>query len=347
MTFSLIANLPLPAVIAGFLICTLIIASAGAQLAKRCDVIADRTGWGEALVGAVLLGAATSLPGIITSVATAAQGFPALSSSNAVGGIAVQTAFLAIADLVYRRANLEHAAASLANITEGALLLAMLAIPLVTYSGPDFTIAGIHPSTIVMLAAYGFGLQLVRRARTAPMWTPEMTRETQEDEAEGAPEENGETPGAPPWTSFALLALLTGLAGFGISQFAVVLADRTPLSEVAIGGLFTAIATSLPELVTSIAAVRRGALTLAVGGILGGNAFDTLFLSLSDIAYRGGSLYHAMPTGAVFTISMSILMTAVLMLGLLRRQRVGFAGIGFESALILAFYAVTVGVLFF
>ena len=52
--------------------------------------------------------------------------------------------------------------------------------------------------------------------------------------------------------------------------------------------LMTAVATSLPELVTTLAAVRRGAAQLAVGGIIGGNAFDVLFLSASDVAYRDG-----------------------------------------------------------
>lgn len=348
MTPDFLFQAPLGALVAGFLLCAAMIALAGSRLAGRSDEIADRTGWGEAMVGALLLGAATSLPGIITSTVTAAQGFAELSSSNAVGGIAVQTAFLAIADIAYRRANLEHAAASLANITQGALLIALLGLILVTWSGPDITVLGIHPATVLLLIGYGSGLLLVRRARTAPMWTPQMTRETQEDEADGSETSDPEPhPARAPWREFAILALITGAAGFVLSQIAVVLAERTVLAEVAIGGLFTAIATSLPELVTSIAAVRRGALTLAVGGVLGGNAFDTLFLAFSDIAYREGSLYHAMPADTVFAVSMSVLMTSVLLLGLLRREKLGLAGIGFESSLILVFYAVTVGILFF
>jgi cation:H+ antiporter len=53
-----------------------------------------------------------------------------------------------------------------------------------------------------------------------------------------------------------------------------------------VGGLFTAVSTSLPELVTSVAAVQQGALTLAVGGIIGGNSFDVMFVAFADIAYR-------------------------------------------------------------
>jgi cation:H+ antiporter len=66
----------------------------------------------------------------VTSVATAAQGHPEFAVSNAVGGIAAQTAFLAIADILYRRANLEHAAASLTNLTQSGTLILLLSIPL-------------------------------------------------------------------------------------------------------------------------------------------------------------------------------------------------------------------------
>jgi cation:H+ antiporter len=80
--------------------------------------------------GGVLLGATTSLSGTVTSVATAAQGHSEFAVSNAVGGIAAQTAFLAIADILYRRANLEHAAASLTNLTQSGTLILLLSIPL-------------------------------------------------------------------------------------------------------------------------------------------------------------------------------------------------------------------------
>jgi cation:H+ antiporter len=68
--------------------------------------------------------------------------------------------------------------------------------------------------------------------------------------------------------------------------------------------VFTASANSLPELVTAVAAVRAGAVGLAVGDAIGGNSFEVLFLAAADLAYR------------------------------------------FESALVLALYAVSVPVAF-
>ena len=99
--------------------------------------LARRTGLGQAVTGALFLGASTSLSGIITSVTAAAQGHPELAAGNAVGGIAAQTVFLAVADRRYRAANLEHAAASDENMLQGALLIALLAGTLLAAFSPE------------------------------------------------------------------------------------------------------------------------------------------------------------------------------------------------------------------
>ncbi len=338
-------NASLTVLVAGFVACSATIAVTGTLLARRADVIADVTGLGEALIGAVLLGGSTSLPGIITSVATAWEGYPALSISNAVGGITVQTAFLAVADMFYRRANLEHAAASAANLPQGALLVSLLAIPILALSGPEWTVFGIHPATVLMIGGYGYGVHLINIARQKPMWAPRLTGETQQEGREAAAAAKPDRSNARLAAEFAGLAAITAGAGYVVSQFGIALSRQTGLSETTVGGLFTAVSTSLPELVTSIAAVRAGALNLAVGGVIGGNAFDTLFLAFADIAYRDGSLYHQFNSQHVFVVALAILMTGTLLLGMLRREASGFAGIGFESVSILALYAAGVAIL--
>ena len=95
----------------------------------------------------------------------------------------------------------------------------------------------------------------------------------------------------------------------------------------------------MPELVTTIVAVRRGALQLAVGGIIGGNTFDTLFLTAADVSYRDGSLYHAAGAADHFWSLTAILMTGILLAGLILRQRIGPGRIGVESLALLIIYA--------
>ncbi len=327
-----------------FALAALVIAIAGWKLAAQADRLADATGLGEAVAGALFLGASTSLPGIMTSAVTAWRGFPELAVSNAVGGIAAQTAFLAVADIFYRKVNLEHAAASASNILQGTLLLTLLSVPLIAVSGPDITLLGIHPASFVLLLGYVFGMRVVSQARDEPTWLPQRTHETLVDEPAADPTRG--TSVARLWLAFGVTAATVGCAGWIVAQTGIAAAEKTGLSETAIGGFFTAVATSLPELVTAIAAVRQGALTLAVAGIIGGNSFDVLFIAVADVAFRDGSIYHHITDRQTFLMGLTILLTGILTMGLVRREKRGIANIGFESFSVLIIYSAAVVFMF-
>ena len=83
--------------------------------------------------------------------------------SNALGGIAAQTASSRSRTLTHRRANLEHAAASAPNIVHCAVLIALLAIILLAMTGPDVHVLGVHPASPLLLVVYLFSLRLARR----------------------------------------------------------------------------------------------------------------------------------------------------------------------------------------
>ncbi len=315
-----------------------VILGAGTRLVSIADQLADRTGIGEALLGGIILGACTSLSGTVTSVTAAWTGYPGLAVSNAVGGIAVQTLFLAIADLFYRRANLEHAAASQENLLQVSLLILLLSMPLIATLAPAASILSVHPVTPLILFVYILGLHRSIGLRQQPMWVPRQTNETKEDQPEVRSKEGASTKVLV--CQFVILAGILSLAGWGTAKSGFTIVEFTGLSEGFVGAALTGTATSLPELVTTVAAVRRGALTLAVGGIVGGNTFDVLFLVLSDIAYVEGSIYHAIGPAEILLFPWAILMTAVLLTGLLIRERRGFAGIGFEGIALTAVYIV-------
>ncbi|WP_424933570.1 sodium:calcium antiporter [Amaricoccus macauensis] len=338
----MLSNAPIWMLLGLFIAAAVVILFSGLRMTDVADRIADRTGLGEALVGGVLLGAATSLSGTIVSITSALDGRVSLAFSNGVGGIAAQTAFLALADLMHRRANLEHAAAEITNILQGVLLLLMLALPVLAYSAPDVTFWGVHPVSFVLVAIYFAGLKAVRAAQEGPMWEPVRTDETEEDVPDEPEAEAGASKSL--FVGFGLLMLVMGVAGWLIAQVAGEVIDRFGVSASLVGALFTAVVTSLPELVTTLAAVRRGALQLAVGGIIGGNTFDVLFLTISDVSYREGSLYHAAGSADYFWLSIGMIMTAVLTLGMLIRQKDGPGGIGVESAAILAIYVGAIAV---
>jgi cation:H+ antiporter len=319
-----------------FVFSTMVIAVAGTKLTRTADQLADLTGLGEALFGAVFLGAITSLAGIITSVVAALNDHPKLAMSNAIGGIAAQTVFLSIADIAYSRGNLEHAAASFANLMYGVLLIGLLSIVLIGFSGPEISILNIHPLSFLLIILYFAGSKLISSAKEKPMWRPRVTLDTIKD----VPEEKNISQMILKKLvlRFVILALIVAGSGYSVARSGITIADQTLLSEGFVGVLFTAVATSLPELIVSIAAVRQKAVTLAVGNIIGGNTFDVLFVAFADMAYSKGSILHAITQDQIFIVALTMLMTSALILGLLHREQKGIGKIGWESFLIILLY---------
>lgn len=330
--------------VAVFVTAAVIIGVCGVLMTARAEHLARVTGLGQAVMGAVFIGATTSLSGLVTSASAAWSGHASLAVSNSLGGIAAQTIFLAVADVFYRRANLEHAAASEPNLQQCALLLVMLAIPVLAVATPELQVGWVHPASVVLVLGYVLGVLLVNQAFQRPMWHPRLTRDT---EREPEKDEGEPGPTVSDWLVLAALAAAVGGSGWLIAESGIALADHLNLQESLVGGVFTSISTSLPELVIAVTAVRRGALTLAVGDVLGGNAFDVLFLAVSDALYLEGSIYQALGQDELLWIGVTVLMAAVLMMGLLRRERHGVGNIGFESAILLALYAAALAVLIF
>ncbi|MFR9806575.1 sodium:calcium antiporter [Pseudonocardia sp. RS010] len=345
MTGALFATWPIGVALGVFAAGAVVTVLGSVRMAGLGDVLADRTGWGEALFGAVFFGALTSLSGIVMTAVSAASDSPGLAYSNAVGGIAAQTLAIAVADLAYSRANLEHAAASLSNILFGCVLIALLTLVVLASFMPDVAVVGIHPMSLVIVAAYLGGVHLVRRSGETPMWRAVETGATREDQP--GSEEDDERSTARIWVVFLAVGAVVAVGGWAVARAADSIVEVTGLSEGLVGAVFMGVVNALPETVTAIAAVRRGAVTLAVAAILGGNCLDALNVVVGDLAYRGGSIYHSAGTDQLFLTLGGILMTAVLVIGLLVRERRGPGRVGFEGVLLVGIYGAIVAVLAF
>ncbi|MFE0593914.1 sodium:calcium antiporter [Micromonospora echinospora] len=335
---------PLPWSIGVFVAAGALTVVGSIRLAGLGDALADRTGWGEALFGVVFFGVVTGLSGIVMTIVAAGSGEANLAYGNAVGGIAAQTTAVAVADAFHRRANLEHAAASLSNLLSGTLLVALLALALLASYTPETTVAGVDPMSGVLVAAYLGGLMLIRRAGAQPMWQAIATDETRPDIPHtDSPLNQRPLPWL--WTQFAIVGAAVAGGGWLVARAAESLVEVTGLAAGFVGGVLMGIVNALPETVTAIAAVRRGAVTLAIAAVIGGNLLDVLTLVAGDIAYRHGSIYHTAGSDELLATTTSLFMTATLLGGLLIRQTCGWGRLGFEGVLLLASYAAMTAIL--
>ena len=96
------------------------------------------------------------------------------------------------------------------------------------------------------------------------------------------------------WLKLVVCILIIFFSGQRVAKYGDVIAERTGLGRVWMGVIAIALITSLPELFTGISAVTLvDAPDLAVGDLIGANAFNMLNLALLDIAHRHGPLLAA------------------------------------------------------
>ena len=125
------------------------------------------------------------------------------------------------------------------------------------------------------------------------------------------------------------------------------LAQRSGLGGTFVGSTFVAITTSLPEVVTTAAAVRMGAFDLAVGNVLGSNAFNMAILLPVDICYRPGSLLQDAEIAHAITGAAVIVVTGIATLGLLYRPPKRFWLIEPGAGLVVILAAASLVALYF
>ena len=265
----------------------------------------------------------------------AAAGHGDLAISNAIGGIAAQTAFLVVADVAYRRANLEHAAASLPNMISASLLILLLALVAAAHVLPEVAVVGVHPATPVLFAVYMLGVGVAAKAHREPSWRPHATRDTVDETGEPrAPEESSGRLAV----GLLVLGLVVGVAGWAIAESAILIAKETGVREGLIGAFLTSIITSSPELVTTLAASDAARLRSRSAAFSAATA-STCCSPASPTSPTGTARSTTPSCRSRSSLSwLSIVMTAIVLVGLLNRERHGPGNIGFESVALLSVY---------
>lgn len=124
------------------------------------------------------------------------------------------------------------------------------------------------------------------------------------------------------------------------------IAEESGITATFIGKSLVAMMTSLPELVVSISAVRLGAFDLAVGNLLGSNAFNMAAFFFADLAYGGGGLLSTVSSTHALTALWSIIMMNIGLMGIIYRAERRFMLIEPDSLLMIVCYVLGLWLLF-
>jgi len=302
-----------------FLLLAALVAAAGTFLALSADRIAEITRLGRLLVGSLLLAGATSLPELSVDISAIRKGLADLAVGDLLGSSLMNLLILAVLDLAVRSRGgmLSRQAAS--HALSGTLSIGLTAIVglavLTAGKLPAFTVLNVGGWSMAVVIAYALGARMI-------FINQRIAARAAADAAEAAAVEHPQPETAPHgwaglWKPAAVFLLATAVlivAGPRLAETAGELADRSGLGRTFVGTTLVAVATSLPELVASITAIRVGAFDLVVGNVFGSNAFNMVLFAPLDAVHDGPLFAAANPAHAASAFAV-ILATVIAVLG--------------------------------
>ncbi len=345
-SFSVLLNLGI------FCLAAIAVWIAGSRISGYADAIAELTGFDKAFFGLVFLALATETPEIGTTMTAAAGGNASLALGNLFGGVVMQTAILAVVDVMLLRRALTFFTPRPTLLLQGVLLALLLGLTMAAVTaGEIFALWGVGLWSILLFGAYLLALYLSHRYQGNERWRPDTpVEQILDDTDEQSVAELRER-----YTEWSLqrliLFFLLGtsvilVAGMVLAWVGEALAEQTGLGASFVGATLLAISTSLPELSTAITAVRLGNYSMAVSNIFGSNSIMVALVLLADLSYRDGPILTASEPSALFTVAMGIVVTCAYLVGLIERRDQVFLRMGIDSVAVGIFYLGTLGVLY-
>ncbi|MDH3618379.1 MAG: calcium/sodium antiporter [Nitrosopumilus sp.] len=136
----------------------------------------------------------------------------------------------------------------------------------------------------------------------------------------------------------ALGVALLGVGAYLTVENAVVLAKEFGLSEKLIGLTVIAIGTSLPELITSIIAIRKGHTDIGVGNIIGSNIYNILMIMGVGAALGSVVIASDVFIDYAIMIAFSASLLVALKMGVINRTMGFVLAIAYVAFLIATFF---------
>lgn len=287
----------------------LAVIAAGSRLSRDGDTLAEVTGLGGAWVGAILIAGITSLPELATDIYAVRAGEHGLAVGDLFGSCMANLLILAVADLattqvrVLTRVAINQVLVGLLGIS----LMALAAVGILAHL--NLAIGGMGWATFAIGIGYFAGMRLLHVNRGQALFAAEAEAHTPDRRAlRGAV------------IGFVLSALVILFAARYLASSAAEIAAQLGLSSGFVGMVLLALTTSLPEVTVSITAVRAGSYDLAVGNLLGSNAFNMAILTVLDLVDGPGPLLAKAGPGLVVGGLFAVLLTVQALLGILNKS---------------------------
>ncbi len=315
--------------------CAVLILAAGSRLARYGDVIAQHTGLGGNWIGLALMATVTSLPELVTGVSSVTVAdVPDIAVGNVLGACVLNLAMLVVLDALHRRASIYSVASQghVLGAAFGVVMLGVVAFGILAAPQLGLRLGHIGVVTVAIFALYAVAIRIIFnyerdvRAASAKLVAGEAPAELTLRQA---------------ILRYVAAATVVVGAALWLPFAASAVAAAMGWSESFVGTLLVALATTLPELTVTVAAVRLGALDLAIGNLVGSNLFNLAILGVDDLLYFKGPLLAAVAPSHALSASAASVMAGAMIVALVARPKARLLNaVGWTSVLIALVYFV-------
>jgi cation:H+ antiporter len=323
-----------------FIACAAAIVYSGSRLSRYGDIIAEKTGLGRLWVGALLVAMVTSLPELISGVsAVTVFDLPEIAVGGVIGSCMFNVLIISLVDALTGRKSM-HGELNEGHVLSagfGVLLLGLITLNLCVGAAlPSLGWVGVSSVVFILLYVLAMRVIFLYNKRKIAARIRELAREYRYKEYSLRRAV----------LLYALNAAVIVAAAAYLPELGARIAAITGMTQTFVGNFFIALATSLPEVVVTVAAVRMGAVDLALGDLFGSNLFNVAILAIDDFAYTKGPILAEVSGHHVVIAAAAIAMTATAIIGLTYRQIKKSIFLAWDSIGILAIYIVGQAILF-
>lgn len=290
----------LPVVILLYVVLASMVVMFSIKLADYVDLIDKKSNLSGAFIGGVVLAAVTSLPELFTSVSSVVfLKKPDLVIGNILGSNLFNECILALLMVIWGRAFAKSVVGKSHTKTTLFTVFLFIMMFLAIFLGWDFSLLNISIYTVIIIVTYIISIKAMAG-----------------DTAENNDECTSTLTMKQIIIRFIIMAILLVVASILVTFVTDELAAKLNLGATVAGALFLGIATSLPELTSSITLAKKGNFNATVGNVMGSGMFNFTIMALADILHRGGSIYDSDSSKmlVLFGTVATVLVTATLLL---------------------------------
>lgn len=275
------------------------------KCADYVDLLDKKSNISGAFIGGIILAAVTSLPELITSISSIfVVHNPELIIGNVLGSNVFNLCIFGGLVLVSTRYFCKATVAKSHLATAVCTLVAYAGCAAATFTGFG-TIPGININVVSLLILVVYVISF---------------RFLSNDDSETEDDSNCNLTVKQIVTRFILAAIGLVVASIVITYITDQIADKLNLNASLAGALFLGIATSLPELTSSIALVRKKNYNAMIGNVVGSNMFNFTILTIADILTWHSSVY--IPSSqTMYMVIFGVVSTLLISLALILKRR--------------------------